>query len=140
MRGIVRRWVGESRTVEPVTANDLLARTDRDGGDAHVAGDDVVRFDDVHVPARMLADLHDPRLVITLDYVGPERGLSVGRGRATTHKKPDCRRAGQRRSSARRRRPGTTSHTPIRPLVVAVAVTTATVVPLTIALTQWIVH
>ena len=141
VRGIVRKWVGESRTVPPVTANDLLARTGGGGADeAPPAGDDIDRFDDIRVPARMLADLHDPRLIITLDYVGPERGMFERHGSVTTRKKSDCHRAGHSRGAGRRRRPATGAPTSIRPLIVAVALTTATVAPLTVALAQWIAH
>ena len=38
----MRKWVGESRTVEPVTANDLLARTGGDlSDDGRTSGDEI---------------------------------------------------------------------------------------------------
>ena len=141
VRSIVRRWVGESRAVEPVTAHDLLARTGGDeGGEAGPVGDDIDRFDDVRVPARMVADLHDPRLIITLDYVGPMRGMFERRGRNDASRTPGCRRAGSSSTAARRHRVGTPPPMPMRPVIVAVVLTAATVAPLTLALAQWIAH
>ncbi len=138
VRGIVRKWVGESRTLEPVTLNDLLARTD--GDVAASDGTIGVQFDDIHVPAAMLADLHDPYLVITLDYVGPTRGTSDRRRRGATAGGSGCRRAGRTDGVARRHRPPTTLPLRVRPLLVAVGLTAATVAPLTLAVAHWMAH
>ncbi len=152
----MRKWVGESRTVEPVTANDLLARTGGDlSDDGRTSGDEIddgwvgvddggVGVDDgidhVRIPAGMLADLHDPRLIITSDYVGPVRGVFDRHVRSSPPNRSDCRRGGRAGGTARRHRAGGTSPVSIRPLVVAVALTAITVAPLTLALSHWIVR
>jgi hypothetical protein len=80
-----------------VTASDLLAP-------APAGGDPLI-------PAGLLDDLHDPTLIITDGYVGPDPRA----------------RAGHRPSAPPARRPR------VRPVVVAVVLTAAVVAPLTLA-------
>jgi hypothetical protein len=141
VRGIVRKWVGESRVVDTVTADGLLARTGDEVGDGRIAE---CGIDEIHIPVGMLADLHDPRLVITPDYVGPARARLDRHDRRPVHnptRNPsDCRRAGPMGGRPRRRRPRRPAPTPIGPLMLAVVLTAVTVAPLTLALADWVIH
>ena len=85
-----------------VTVSDLLARPDVDG--------------DQCIPPGLLADLNHPHLVITDEYVGPDRG------RSARHDRRSAPRVARRRA--------------VRPVVVAVVVTAAVVAPLTLALSH----
>jgi len=140
VRGFVARWVGEPQapTGRPVTAYDLLVpmAADVDGG--RITGDDRDAIDRVEIPAGMLADLYDPRLIITPDYVGPARRLVGHRGRTSPHHRSECRHGGHPGRAARRRGSGPVTWTSIRRLVVAMALTAATVAPLALALSHWI--
>ena len=125
VRSIVRRRAGEQPIGAGLTASDLLARTD------HLDGRPVGRGA-VMIPAGMLADLHHPRLIITDDYVGPERRILHGQ---ELHAK---RRADRRPRTLRAKHPRPTAQDPkagsLRTwhLVTTVAITAATVAPLTL--------
>ena len=140
VRGFVARWVGEPQapTGRPVTAHDLLVPMAADLDSGRTTGDDRDAIDRVEIPAGMLADLHDPRLIITPDYVGPARRLVDHRGRTSPHHRSECRHGGHPGRAARRHGSGAVPSPSIRRLVVAVALTTAIVAPLTLALSHWI--
>jgi hypothetical protein len=74
------------------------------------------RLREVYVPPEMLSDLHDPRLVITPDYVGRDRRRpGIGRGRPARGGRPSLR---------------------LRDVVTVALVTAAAVVPLTLIASQ----
>ena len=140
VRSLVAKWVGEPQvpTGRPVTAHDLLVPMAADLDSGRTTGDDRDAIDRIEIPAGMLADLHDPRLIITPDYVGPARRLVDHRGRTSPHHRSECRHGGHPGWAARRHGSGAIPSTSIRRLVVAVALTAATVAPLTLALSHWI--
>jgi hypothetical protein len=127
VRSKVRRRTGQRTLVAAVTASDLLARP------APVAVPSAVA-DEAAIPAGMLADLHHPRLIITDDYVGPDR-------RALDRRELRAQRREERRYRAWRpgsdlstgRAPGTRAGT-LRAghLWAAVAFTAITVAPVTL--------
>ncbi len=110
-----------------VTASDLLARPAPVGAPSAADGE-------AAIPAGLLADLHHPRLIITDDYVGPDR-------RTLDRRELRAQRREERRYRAWRpgpdlsagRAPGTQVGT-LRPrhLWAAVALTVITVAPVTL--------
>jgi hypothetical protein len=133
--------VGESR-IEPVTVDALLARSDGDGPGDH--RNDAHGIDHIVVPPTMLADLHDPGLIITPDYVGPARHMPGGHGPGAVGSRPDAlggHTGGAGHSGgARRVRTSSARSTSIRPIAVAVMLTAATMAPLTLAVSHWMAH
>jgi hypothetical protein len=121
-----------------VTAHDLLVPTAADVDDGRTTGDHRDDIDRIEIPATMLADLHDPRLIITADYVGPARRAFDHRGRTSPHRRSEGQHGGHPGRAARRDGSGTVPSTSVRRLVVAVALTAATVAPLTLALSHWV--
>jgi hypothetical protein len=75
-----------------MTADALLARSEEHLPDDYRIGVDDI--DHIAVPATMLADLHDPELIITPEYVGPARGTTNRRDRGAGRNGPDRRQAG----------------------------------------------
>ncbi len=139
VRSIVRRRVGEQQPVATVTASDLLARPEADrSGPGPVPGP--VPDDELIIPEGMLTDLHHPRLVITEEYVGPDR-RTLDRSQRRTHRRDEQRRRewhpGSEFPSARSNRVGRPSGT----LVLATAVATAAAVaPLTLVVAHLAAH
>ena len=127
------RRVGDRRPVAAVTASDLLARPESDrsacGSDAEVA-----------IPEGMLADLHHPRLVITDEYVGPDR-RTLNRGQRRTQRRDEQRRREWRPGSefppARADR---TSGPRATLVVTTAAATAAAVAPLTLIIAHLAAH
>jgi hypothetical protein len=130
VRIVGRQRAEETRPHRPVTASSLLACPDPEGIPAAAGGE-------IPVPVGLLSDLHDPRLIITADYVGPDRRLldrrewrSLERERTryrtwrpSTHWRPGGRVGGA--TSFR-----------VRHLVAAVLLTAVTVVPLTVVVSH----
>ncbi len=118
-----------------VTASDLLARPESDRSGT-ATGPDA----EVVIPEDMLADLHHPRLVITDEYVGPDR-RTLDRGQRRTHRRDEQRRREWHPGSAfppdRTDRPPGSRTTLV---VAAVVATTATVAPLTLLLAHLAAH
>jgi hypothetical protein len=129
VRNVGRRRAEGSRPDGPVTAFSLLACPDL--GSAVAAADR-----EVLVPAGLLSDLHDPRLIITAEYVGPDRRLldrrewrSLERERSRRGQPPA--RAWPEGRARRGRVDGAISFR-LRHLVAAVLLTAVTLVPLTV--------
>jgi hypothetical protein len=130
VRIVGRRRAEETRPDRPVTASSLLACPDREGILAATGGE-------IPVPVGLLSDLHDHRLIITADYVGPDRRLLDRR---------EWRSLESERTRYRAWRPATTlpggcvkrgrvdgvTWLRVRHLVAAVLLTVMTVVPLTV--------
>jgi hypothetical protein len=129
----VRRRVG-ARPPTQVTADDLLARTGHHAASTRGTG---VSVDDVHLPAELLADLHHPFLIITPDYVGPPRRVPGGHGRRANDAEPEY---GPSSQADGHRPTGRRSWISLGPLVAVVALTAATVAPLTLAVAHWLAH
>ncbi len=124
---MVRRRAGQRPLGAAVTASDLLARPEPVGAASAVDGE-------AAIPAGMLADLHHPRLIITDDYVGPDR-RTMDRRELRAQRRDERRLRAWRRGSDRStdRVPGTGSGS-LRPrhLWAAVALTVVTVAPVTL--------
>lgn len=121
----MRRRAEGQRSVQLVTASDLLARPDVVPAAPVPGGEDPV-------PASLLIDLYANRLIITDDYVGPER-------RPITRDSEDGGPEQPTRPSRFPRHPRRSGGAPsLRPwhLVAAVALTTLIVAPLTLELTR----
>jgi hypothetical protein len=125
VRNVVRRRAGEPQFVAAVTASDLLARPDPDGHQP--AGDG-----DFPIPVGMLADLHDPRLIITSEYVGPDRRALDRHERREQRREERRRRDWHPGSEFLGARLGGAPSTRTRHLAAAVVLTALTVAPLTL--------
>jgi hypothetical protein len=130
VRNVGRRRAEGPRPDRPVTAFSLLACPDRESDLAAPDGE-------VPVPAGLLSDLHDPRLIITAEYVGPDRRLldrrewrSLERERTRYRAGRPARTLAEGRVEAGRA-DGAISFR-LRHLVAAVLLTAVTVVPVTV--------
>ena len=132
-----------------ITADDLLALSGGDAPGPHRTTVDGLAH--IDVPAAMLADLHHPELIITSDYVGPARGRPARQGQGGEQGRGgdrkvhdlvqrDSARPGNSAASADRGGAREPSPAPIRPVVVAVVLTAATMAPLTLVLSHWVAH
>jgi hypothetical protein len=129
-RNVGRRRAGGPRPDGPVTAFSLLACPDRPSPPPAPQRE-------LPVPAGLLSDLHDPRLIITAEYVGPDRRLvdrrewrSLERERSRYRAWPPARTLPEGGVGTPRVK-GTISFR-LRHLVAAVLLTAVTVVPLTV--------
>ncbi len=130
MRIVGRQRVEETRPQRPVTASSLLACPDPECIPAAAGGE-------IPVPVGLLSDLHDPRLIITADYVGPDRRLLDRREWRSLERERTRYRTWRPTTTLpeervkRGRVDGATSFR-VRHLVAAVLLTVMTVVPLTV--------
>ena len=134
MRNVGRQRAEAPRPDRPVTAFSLLACPDPESTPPPVDGE-------IHVPPGLLSDLHDPRLIITADYVGPDRRLLDRREWRSLERERNRYRDWR---PARTVRVGRAEGGPadgeasfrLRHLVAAVLLTAMTVVPLTVLVSQ----
>jgi hypothetical protein len=84
----VRRAVGRQNSTTVVTACDLLGTDGLDRADDEVA-------------AGLLSDLYHPRLIITAEYIGPDRRAIDRRSRRESGRAQDRRERPGRRSDRR---------------------------------------
>ena len=135
MRNVRRQRAEAPRPDRPVTAFSLLACPDRESTPPAVDGE-------IPVPLGLLSDLHDPRLIITAGYVGPDRRLldrrewrSLERERNRHRAWPPARtlvEGGAEEGRAEGGRVDGEASFRLRHLVAAVLLTAMTVVPLTV--------
>lgn len=130
MRNVGRQRAGRPRPDRPVTAFSLLACPDPES--TRAAPDR-----QVSVPAGLLSDLHDPRLIITAEYVGPDRRLLDRREWRSLQRERTRYRAwrpARPRPEAQLEvgRVGGPISFRLRHLVAAVLLTAVTVVPVTV--------
>jgi hypothetical protein len=125
----VWRRTGVPRPVAVVTASDLLARpeADRTGSGPQ---------DEVAIPEGMLADLHYPRLIITDEYVGPDRRTMDRGQRRRQQRDEQWRRTWDPGSDLPPGHPGGASGLRTGQVVAVVLLTAATVAPVTLIVTH----
>jgi hypothetical protein len=141
------RWRRSAALRWEVTAADLLARSGPDGPSRPGAGVEAavapeagpagpVGHGGFAIPEALLADLHDPRLTITEEYVGPDPLLLGRRQRRALHQAEVERREWRPGTPFPSKPLGVAPSLRVRHLVAAVVVTVVSVVPVTLALAQ----
>lgn len=114
----------------PVTASSLLARPDREAVPSAGNGE-------ITVPVALLSDLNDPRLIITADYVGPDRRLLHRREWRSLERERNRYLAWRPGTARPRGRVGGTTAFRVRHMTAAVLLTAITAVPLTLLVSHW---